>query len=300
MPLVSVIVPVFNDEEFLAECLASIERQSLEDIEVICIDDGSTDSSLSICKEFARQDARFKVIALPQNQGVSHARNCGMDAATGDYLAFMDADDWYPEATSLQKLYDAAASHGMLVSGGSLQRYNQALESIIEVSEDERELLDGFVFDAPGVVSFADWQNDYGFYRFLYKRSLLESTGIRFPALVRHEDPVFLVQALLSAGEFYAIPDAVYTLRMGYKSVQLGPKAIDDALEGVFQILALCEKNGLDKLRQRQKAVLKRYFVDSQDMLQEFYLKDLLQESAQRIGRKALGVLHLGKKGGTR
>ena len=93
MQKVSVIVPIYNVEKFLKECLDSLVNQTLKDIEIICVDDGSTDSSGSICDEYAKNDARIKVIHK-QNAGYGSAINTGIDAATGKYLAILESDDF--------------------------------------------------------------------------------------------------------------------------------------------------------------------------------------------------------------
>ena len=92
-PVVSVVVPVYNTEPFLAECLHSLEKQTLTDIEIILVNDGSTDNSGRLLREYAGKDARF-VYVEQENQGLSAARNTGMEHASGHYLAFLDSDDW--------------------------------------------------------------------------------------------------------------------------------------------------------------------------------------------------------------
>lgn len=93
MPKVSVIVPVYNAEQYLAECVESILAQTIEDIELILVDDGSTDSSPAMCDGFAATDSRVKVIHKP-NGRASSARNAGIHAASGEFVAFVDSDDW--------------------------------------------------------------------------------------------------------------------------------------------------------------------------------------------------------------
>ena len=94
IPAVSVIIPVYNAAEFLKDGLNSLLKQTLREIEIICVDDGSTDGSLVILKEFEKADARIRVIHQ-ENQGAGAARNNGMDVARGKYLAFLDADDFF-------------------------------------------------------------------------------------------------------------------------------------------------------------------------------------------------------------
>jgi len=105
-PKVSVIVPVYNVDRYLPQCLDSVVAQTLNDIEIICINDGSKDASLSILKEYADKDSRFKIIDK-KNAGVSAARNDGIATATGKYIAFLDGDDFW-ESYCLEKACAAA------------------------------------------------------------------------------------------------------------------------------------------------------------------------------------------------
>ena len=104
MPQISVVLPVYNVEEYLRQCLDSLANQTFEDFEVICVNDGSGDSSLSILEEYASEDERFKIISQ-ENKGLSGARNTGMDYIKGKYTIFVDSDDWL-ELNALEKLYN--------------------------------------------------------------------------------------------------------------------------------------------------------------------------------------------------
>jgi len=103
VPKVSVIIPIYNTERYLAQCLDSVVAQTLEDIEIICVDDGSTDGSATILREYAQRDERV-VVVHQQNQGLSAARNAGLDVASGDFIQFLDSDDW-AEPTLLEDAY---------------------------------------------------------------------------------------------------------------------------------------------------------------------------------------------------
>ena len=100
---ISVIVPVYNAEQYLRECLESLVNQTLEDLEIICVNDGSTDSSPKILEEYASKDSRIKIFHQ-ENQGVSAARNLGISKVQGEYLVFVDSDDWI-ELNALEILY---------------------------------------------------------------------------------------------------------------------------------------------------------------------------------------------------
>lgn len=106
---VSVIVPVYNVENYLARCLNSLINQTLHEIEIICINDGSSDNSLNILEEYSNKDARIRVVNQ-ENKGLSKSRNTGIDLATGEYISFVDSDDWVDE-NFLEVLYNAAKEH---------------------------------------------------------------------------------------------------------------------------------------------------------------------------------------------
>jgi len=108
-PRVSIIIPVFNVENYLKECLDSVVNQTLKDIEIICVNDGSTDGSLSILEEYKEKDERIKVISK-LNGGYGHTMNVGMDAATGEYIGIVEPDD-YIEPDMYEILYIEAVEN---------------------------------------------------------------------------------------------------------------------------------------------------------------------------------------------
>ncbi len=108
VPKISIIVPVYNVEKYLSVCLDSLLNQTLDDIEIICVNDGSTDGSLHILKEYANLDSRIKVICQ-ENRGLAGARNTGIKAASGNYIGFVDSDDWVDD-DFFEKLYNTASS----------------------------------------------------------------------------------------------------------------------------------------------------------------------------------------------
>ena len=111
---VSVIIPMYNAERHLEECLNSCLEQTLEQIEIICINDGSTDGTAEILERYEREHSNI-VILNKENQGSGIARNLGIECAKGEFVAFMDSDDYYLDKDALQKLYDAALNEKDLV-----------------------------------------------------------------------------------------------------------------------------------------------------------------------------------------
>ena len=125
--MISIIVPVYNVEKYLSRCLDSILVQTYRDFELILVDDGSTDRSGAICDEYASRDERIKLIRQ-SNQGLSVARNVGLDAARGDYIGFVDSDDYiHPE--TYQILLDALLKYDADLS---VCGFNYVCENVIE------------------------------------------------------------------------------------------------------------------------------------------------------------------------
>lgn len=262
MPKISIILPMHNSVQYLAETLASIEMQTLTDIEVICVDDASSDATLKVYELFSKDDKRFRLIRFEQNRGVSAARNEAIRQATGEYLAFIDDDDWYPESVTLEKLYRAASENGALIAGGSFSEYDNRTNMVIDDYTNKGH-LSCFTFTEEGRLDYREWQGDFGFQRFIFSREFISENEIEFPPLIRHEDPVFLVRAMVSAGWFYAIPDVVYRYRFHHKPRMLAQEAIDDAIKAISEILAISYNEELDTLREWQIEMLMVYASDS-------------------------------------
>lgn len=243
-PKISIIVPVYNKEDYLAECLDSITGQSLREIEILVIDDGSTDSSRCIVEQYVSDDPRVHLVAQ-ENKGVSFARNRGIEEAKGEYLAFCDPDDYLSSPDALEKLYGGAVDNRVSACGGGLCEVD-------EESGEVRTLFDEIhssqVFTEPKLMSYEEYQFDYGFYRFIYSRRLINEKGIRFPSYVRFQDPPFMVEALIAAGSFYAIPDCVYSYRVGHNAVEWTEAKARDLIRGISGVIRISGENSLRKL----------------------------------------------------
>ncbi len=251
MPKVSIVIPVFNQAPYLAECLDSVLSQSLRDVEVICVDDGSTDGSGRMLDDYAARDPRIRVVHQG-NVGAGRARNRGIDRATGEFLAFMDPDDLYPDAQALEDMYAAAVANGAKVCGGSFMEF---LPNGAERTKYEGTMA-GMVFTQDGFVNYRDWQFDYGYVRFVYSRDMIRRAGIRFPAHVRYQDPPFFVRAMAAAGRFYALRRVTYRCRIhggvtDWKAAKARKfKALCD---GIRDVAAFARANGLERLAALQK-----------------------------------------------
>ena len=119
---ISVIIPVYNTEKYLNECLDSIVNQTLSDIEIICVNDGSTDNSLAILESYAKKDNRITVISQ-ENNGQGSARNLGLKNSSGNYICFIDSDD-YVDLNMLEKLYDNVILNNSDIVVFKIARFN--------------------------------------------------------------------------------------------------------------------------------------------------------------------------------
>ncbi|MFR5028212.1 MAG: glycosyltransferase family 2 protein [Coprococcus sp.] len=128
---VSVILPVYNVSDYLRQCMDSIVGQTLKDIEIICVDDGSTDDSLAILKEYEAKDQRVKVIQQA-NAGAGAARNKGLEIATGEYLSFLDSDDFF-EPDMLEKAWSKAHETRAQVVVFRSDQYREDLQEFVQV-----------------------------------------------------------------------------------------------------------------------------------------------------------------------
>ena len=197
MPKVSVIIPVYNVEPYLRRCLDSVIHQTLSDIEIICINDCSPDNSLAILQEYAAKDPRVKVIDFAENKGVSVARNTGMDAATGEYIGFVDSDD-YVDLDFYEKLYARAKSTGADVAKGTYKYENRKINVSYEQNEKIREDKTNFAIEFSSAI---------------YKTLLIKTRKIAFPVeLTYREDSVFAFSVGLITNKIETVDDAMINI----------------------------------------------------------------------------------------
>ena len=254
IPKVSVIIPVYNVEEYLRECLDSVVNQTLKEIEIICVDDGSTDSSLEILKEYAKNDNRISVLTQ-ENSGSGKSRNNGINNAKGEFIAFMDSDDFYPSHNTLENMYTKACKYNVNICGGSL---NQLKEG--KIITDPKLFEEGYTFKKEGVINYQDYQFDYGYWRFIYKRQFLRENQLYFPDYLRCQDPPFFIKAMAISQQFYALREATYVYRVSHKNIQWTERKAQDVAKGLMDCLNLAETQNYDELYFRlSKRVINPY-----------------------------------------
>jgi glycosyltransferase EpsJ len=207
---ISVIIPIYNVENFLVQCLESVLRQSHKNLEIILVNDASTDKSGDIADKYAHQDERIKIITHPANQGLSAARNSGLKQASGEYVAFIDSDDYLMHADYYEHLLKIAVdTEADIVKGGLY-------------FDDYDKFL---IFQKPTVlVGVIDKQKNTILYPSvcicLYRKSFLTQYKLLFdPDTRSQEDLLFSVFAVYYANKIALCPDAVYFYRNNPESI---------------------------------------------------------------------------------
>ena len=288
---VSIIIPVYNMEKYLTECLDSVFAQTLKDIEVVCINDGSKDSSLEILYRYQEKHSNLYIINQ-RNQGVAVARNVGLDFANAEFVAFMDPDDFYPDNDILAALYSAAKKHNIKICGGSWMELYEMADNVTRKTEFSG-ILEGYTFKQDTMMKFSDYQFDYGYQRFIFSSDLLKEHNIKFPLYTRYQDPPFFVKAMVAANVFYAMRKCTYCYRLGYQqgTIYKGKKIIDWTL-GIIDELRISSRNDLSKLHRlafdRINKQMSQLLYERVIAGKEPYLFELLARANSVVDRKLL------------
>lgn len=244
--MISVIVPVYKIEEYLRQCLESLSAQTLDDMEIIIVDDGSPDGCPEICDEYAAKDARMKVVHK-QNGGLLSARKAGFAASKGDYIGFVDGDDWVEPDTFLN-MYKAVCEHSPdMVLSDFLCDYGDCIEPSDQCFEEEfydRARLESEIF--PKMLF------DGRFYRFgvnpncwskLVRRELIEKNLLPVDERIRMgEDAAFIYPCMLDSQSITCVKTPTYHYRITEQSMS---NAYDERLKDIILLpyKRLKEKN---------------------------------------------------------
>ncbi len=240
MPKISVIVPAYNMEDYLKRCLDSIIHQTLKDIEIVCIDDGSTDNSLLIFEEYAANDDRIKIYSQ-ENLGLSAARNSGIAQSTGEYIGFVDSDD-FVDLDFYEKLYNAAIENDADISCGNIVRENEKKrktpvkysKSTVACNTKEKYILAGLPM------------HNYVWNK-IYKREALVKSNIKFINGVLYEDMYFSPDVLESLGKLVTVTGTYYHYWINKTSIIACPtdKNRSDAINAHKYLIKKCKQYNL-------------------------------------------------------
>ncbi len=221
--MISVIVPIYNIKQYISECIESIINQTYKDMEIILVDDGSTDGSERICDAYAKKDDRIKVIHK-KNEGLVRARKTGLENATGDYIAYVDGDDWI-EHDMIAKLYDALTEQkvdiamcGRFEDTGDTKR--PVYHGLSEGRYDKQALMD-IVY--PNMIvngAFFEWGIFPGVWDKLFRRECLEKYQMAVDdRLTMGEDAACTYPCLLNADSIYIVHECLYHYRQSQASM---------------------------------------------------------------------------------
>lgn len=211
----SIIIPIYNVAKYLPKCLDSVLGQSFTDFEVICVNDGSSDDSLSVLEQYAARDARIKVISQA-NGGLSAARNTGSNHSQGDYVFFLDSDDWI-EPEALKILSEKLSDEDMVCFSG--RRYIEAENKYEEPDKMELESdISGWDYYQKHALESRKFAFVCVVLR-LYRRQFLQENDLKFTEGIYHEDNMFTPVVCYYAKKVKVIPDCLYDYRVRRDSI---------------------------------------------------------------------------------
>lgn len=236
MPKISLIIPAYNVDRWLSECLNSVLAQSLEDWEAIIIDDASTDESAKIAAQYAAKDNRFKLIRHAENKGLGGARNTGCKAANGDYLYFLDSDDLLPSST-LEDMHNLAISKNADVVIGDFYEFQDNKEE--PKLNEKYPTSDGFK-DVPKTFNWRDIKDNYALLMpsiysttccgKLFNKKLWDSLGCHVPKDLRMAEDFIPVKKIFFSAERITTYDnaaLLYRKRKGSATTKRSEKAFE-------------------------------------------------------------------------
>ena len=249
-PKISIIIPVYNVEKYLAECLDSCINQTLKDIEIICVDDASPDNSIKILEEYQQKDSRIKIFRHKKNRNLGGARNTGLENATGEYVWFVDSDD-YIDVHACQILYDTATKFNLDLLAFSALRFSET---------EEKRIFSYDKYYHQGVQinkvyhPKTNWKKikftnlNVSAWMYLTKTCVIQN--FRFREGVWHEDTDFTPILLTSVDSFCYIPYTAYFYRVNQISIVQTPmsqKRLEDQIAVAGSLDKFVQDNKIKK-----------------------------------------------------
>lgn len=242
---VSVIVTVYDRNELIDRCIESIIGQTLDNIEILCID-GSQNKKNKMCIDrWCEKDRRIKIIT-DSYATVAEAMNTAVNIADGEYIAFIDSDDFYYENNALELLVNAGIKSGTDMAGSSIAEVNVSNDGVRTQFDG---IYDKYAFDADRVLEYRDYQCDYGYKRFVYRKKFLVDNNVVFPPFEYMYDSVFVVRAMTAAGRFAAIAQPLYAQRASFRPVTWTDRIANEILKSLSMNLKTAVECDMDKLK---------------------------------------------------
>ena len=279
-PLISVIIPVYNVEKYLCRCIDSVIAQTYKNLEIILVDDGSTDNCGKICDEYAEKDKRFVVIH-GQNAGVSAARNCGLDSMNGDYVMFVDADDWvHPQIVEL--LYNDLINHNADYSCCDYTAIYEQKNDYSYLNTDNGRLLNRI--EALSKLNASENGINNAVWGKLFTANQFKQ--IRFPVGRKiAEDMVVSVKVLLSSSKIFLSKNTMYYYyQRNNSAIHIHGFSLNEISDSTTEIIDFCKTLNIEeKTKCDYVRILLNNFIDS---LLEDYCKLYFKYSDKSLLKK--------------
>lgn len=291
-PLVSIIVPIYNVEQYLKECLDSLVNQTLQDIEIICVNDGSPDNSADVVRKYMQADSRIKLIEQ-ENRGLSGARNAGLKVAKGEYVYFMDSDDWL-EHDAMDVCYQKAIRGNVdvvlfdaLSFVDGVEKYSEEIQN----DYDRSKLLQSYANQAMPAKQLFKQMIQSGAMRAsaclnFIRRDLLVKNGLNFEEGLIHEDELFTPQLYALASTMMYIPRVFFHRRVRQGSIMTSVK-IEKTLDVLQYIIVELCKFAKAHSSARTVVLLRCYDLFSHaENLKQDYLKQQIPDYWKKVKRE--------------
>lgn len=244
---ISIIIPVYNAEMFLRECLDSVVSQTIVEKEILCIDDGSSDTSFEILGQYRKQYPYIRVFRQ-ENKGAGEARNIGLKEAVGDYVCFLDADDFYLADDALERLVGACESNHLKACAG-LRKLSQ--NNLLEDFYLYRELFDNGKNMNGIILKYRDYQDEYHYQNYIFSSKVIKENKITFPLYRRYQDAPFFLKLMTIIKEYMVLPVEFYGYRFPEEAITRKETYIEDTLKGIRDNIKTAQENYLYELERK-------------------------------------------------
>lgn len=294
---VSIIIPVYNAEKYLRQCLDSVINQTYENLEIIIVNDGSTDSSTSICEEYTRKDKRVYVYHK-SNTGVSDSRNIGIQISSGEYLMFMDADDYWLDYRIIERFVSIAINQGLDLLKGNYMEFSETSQINVEDIPISQTLRDITCDSSEFLIK--SLHGNYFIWQCLFKRDFIRDFQFDTKRVFL-EDARFYLSILCKSGRFATIDYCFYAYRKHSDAVSVKnvPQKMKDAFD--FSRFCFCQADIVEGQLNYQRFCaeegIKNYLFDisvisykkwQRNAMNEFNCKYALSELRRLVIKKVV------------
>ncbi len=301
--MISIILPIYNVQDYIAECLESVMNQTYKDIEIICVNDFTMDNSMTIVKNYAKDDHRIKIVNNERNRGLGGARNAGLDVAQGEYIIFCDTDDKM-KPDMVEKLYDCIVKNDsdMVVCDIALLG-NDGLQSPYKPFHDLTLINNRVFYPAKQPWAFCHmWPSAWNK---VYKKSIIDENNIRYHENILYEDHTFYYEYLFASKKVSYLPEVLYVYR--HERADSITKDVSPRIFEIFTILDYIKdifKNNLSEeeykilmpkiavrliweryfVARKKRKIKSRFVKKSREYLKQFKQKDVFRYKDYFIG----------------